>query len=111
MPQVVYRADIKQHRKGKDMSRTTQKEANILFDQLKSEYGYKSRKEARIALYKDIAPRFKRHGYDLSHYKDGIFTLSNYNKYGFQWFRVSAQDLDTPLTTIKTIERNRARIA
>ena len=90
-----------------NMSRTTQKEANALFDQLKKEYGYKSRKEARIELYKTIAPRFKKHGYDLSHYKDGIFTISNYEKFGFRWFRVSVFDLDTPLTTIKIIERNR----
>lgn len=93
------------------MSRTTIKEENALLDQLKGEYGYKSRKQARIELYKTIAPRFKRHGYDLSHYKDGIFTLSNYDKFGFRWFRISAFDMDTPLTTIKTIERNNVRIA
>ena len=77
--------------------RTTIKQSNQLLDSIKDCTGIKSRTKAEIFLYSKIAPTFKKHGFILSHYLNGKFSITvNHSDY----FYISVDELFTPYMTI-----------
>jgi hypothetical protein len=91
------------------MSRTTIKQANKLIDTIKIEMGLKSRQATLAYIYGNNGPAkaFKNRGFDLSHYKDGVWSLSNYKRFGFKWFVIAPCDLFMPKLTTDTINNEK----
>ena len=77
--------------------RSTIKQQNKLLDDIKWAVDLRSRKEAGIFLYSNIAPAFKKYGFTLSHYLNGEFSITvNHSDYHY----IGVDDLFTPYTTI-----------
>ncbi len=88
------------------MKRSTQKQMNKTMDEIKEAMGLKSRQAACNYIYGNSGPAqaFKKLGFSLSHYANGIWTISNYTRYGFKWFTINLNDLWMPKTTVDSIE-------
>jgi hypothetical protein len=88
------------------MKRSTQKQMNAAMDVVKEAMNLKSRWAACNYIYGNSGPAqaFEKLGFSLSHYANGVWTVSNYEKYGFKWFTIAPCDLWMPKLTIDSIE-------
>ena len=77
--------------------RSTIKQQNSILDEIKTEAGLKSRKEAYNFLYGRAAKSFKRMDYSLSHYMDGQLTIT---KDHLSYRYISVSDMFTPHMTV-----------
>jgi len=90
------------------MARSTQKQKNELIDITKNELGLKSRRATFSYIYggKGPAQSFKKLGFELSHHLDGIWTLSNYKRFGIRWFVIAPCEILNAKTAITGIEES-----
>lgn len=84
--------------------RSTNRQKNKILDDIKEAADLSSRKEAYYFLYSVAGRRFKRFGWSVSHYLNGAITITNDHLY---YRAISADDLFTPLTTIKETQMTR----